>query len=215
MQQRPPEPEERAAVLRANIAPEQASEQLAVANYVGVNGQASDIAGNAMAAPVTWSFTTGTPSACPCTLFGTEVPDHPTSNDTTDIEVGVRFTSDVARSVTGMRFYKGDGNIGSHVGTLWSSTGTVLAQGTFTNETATGWQTLTFATPVAILAGTVYVVSYHASNGNWPYAPHYFDGGLNKGTLHAPEPNGVFNLGAGFPQNSANNTNYYVDVTVQ
>jgi hypothetical protein len=38
---------------------------------------------------------------------------------------------------------------------------------------------------------------------------------VNKQTLHAPEPNGVFNLGAGFPQNSANNTNYYVDVIVQ
>jgi hypothetical protein len=183
-------------------------------SYTG-SVRASDVAGNAMTAPVTWSFTTGTPSACPCSFFGTEVPDHPTSNDTTDIEVGLRFTSDVARSVTGMRFYKGDGNTGTHLGTLWSATGTVLAQGTFTNETATGWQTLTFATPVAIQANTVYVVSYHASNGNWPYAPHYFDGGLNKQTLHAPEPNGVFNLGAGFPQNSANNTNYYVDVIVQ
>jgi len=177
--------------------------------------RASDTAGNAMTAPVTWSFTTGTPSACPCSFFSTEVPSNPTSNDTTDIEVGLRFTSDVARSVTGMKFYKGDGNTGTHIGTLWSSTGSVLAQGTFTNETAGGWQTLTFATPVPIQPNTVYVVSYHAPNGNWPYAPHYFDAGLDKGTLHAPAPNGVYNLGAGFPQNSANNTNYWVDVVVQ
>ena len=38
VQQRPAEPEHRAAVLRADVAPEQASEELAIANYVGVNG---------------------------------------------------------------------------------------------------------------------------------------------------------------------------------
>ena len=38
VQERPAEPEHGAAVLRPNVAPEQASEELAVANYVGVNG---------------------------------------------------------------------------------------------------------------------------------------------------------------------------------
>ena len=38
VQERPPEPEERAAVLRADIAAKEAPEQLAIANYVGVNG---------------------------------------------------------------------------------------------------------------------------------------------------------------------------------
>ena len=34
------------------------------------------------------------------------------------------------------RFYKGTGNNGTHTGSLWSATGTLLATGTFTNETA-------------------------------------------------------------------------------
>ena len=51
--------------------------------------------------------------------------------------------------VTGVRFYKGTGNTGTHVGSLWSSTGTRLATVTFTNETATGWQTASFGQPVA------------------------------------------------------------------
>ncbi len=38
VQKRPPEPEDGASVLRADIAPKEASEELAVPNYVGVNG---------------------------------------------------------------------------------------------------------------------------------------------------------------------------------
>ena len=43
---------------------------------------------------------------------------------------------------------------------LWSSTGTLLATGTFSNETASGWQELDFSSPVAVTAGTTYVASY-------------------------------------------------------
>ncbi len=38
MQQRPAEPEHGTAVLRPDVTPEQASEELAIPNYVGVNG---------------------------------------------------------------------------------------------------------------------------------------------------------------------------------
>ena len=58
-------------------------------------------------------------------------------------------------------------NTGTHVGRLWSSAGQLLAQATFTNETASGWQQVSFATPVAIKANTVYVVSYHAPVGRY------------------------------------------------
>ena len=52
----------------------------------------------------------------------------------------MKFRTDVAGFVTGIRFYKGTANTGTHVGTLWSGTGTKLATATFTGETATGWQ---------------------------------------------------------------------------
>ena len=48
--------------------------------------------------------------------------------------------------VSGIRFYKGTGNTGTHTGTMWSNNGTLLATGTFSNETSTGWQTLSFPT---------------------------------------------------------------------
>ena len=77
----------------------------------------------------------------------------------------MKFQSSVAGTVTGMRFYKSDLNIGTHTGSLWSSTGTRLATVTFTNETGNGWQAVSFSNPVAITAGTTYVVSYHTDYG--------------------------------------------------
>jgi hypothetical protein len=43
----------------------------------------------------------------------------------------------------------------------------------FTNETASGWQTVSFAQPITISAGTTYVASYH-SNGFYAATPNYF-----------------------------------------
>ena len=53
------------------------------------------------------------------------------------------------------------------------STGTLLASATFTNETASGWQTVNFASPVAITANTTYVASYHSS-GYYSANANYF-----------------------------------------
>ena len=67
--------------------------------------------------------------------------------------------------ITGIRFYKGSGNTGTHTGSLWTANGMLLATGTFTNESSQGWQKLDFSTPVAVTAGTTYVASYFAPNG--------------------------------------------------
>ena len=92
----------------------------------------------------------------------------------TSVELGVKFRSDVAGTITGIRFYKASANTGTHVGNLWSSTGTLLATATFTNETASGWQQVAFSSPVAITADTVYVASYHAERGHYSADVNYF-----------------------------------------
>ena len=56
------------------------------------------------------------------------------------MELGVKFRSEAAGFITAIRFYKGTGNTGSHIGNLWASNGTLLSSVTFSNETATGWQ---------------------------------------------------------------------------
>ena len=148
-------------------------------------------------------------------LFGTnDTPNVANSGDTNSVEVGVKFTASANGLITGLRFYKGSSNTGSHVADLWSSTGTLLATATFTNETASGWQEVNFSTPVVITAGTTYVASYH-TNGNYSDNLNYFTNSLTNGELTAPGTiNGLYAYGSGsiFPTNTYNSTNYWVDV---
>ncbi|GAA1505802.1 hypothetical protein GCM10009677_42750 [Sphaerisporangium rubeum] len=187
---------------------------------VTVSG-ALDDADNAMTT-TSWSFTTGGPASCPCSIWASNAtPTNPSINDSDAVEVGVKFTAEMDGSVTGVRFYKGSGNTGSHTGNLWSATGTLLATGTFENESASGWQTLTFASPVSVTAGQVYVASYHAPNGHYAGDGGYFNAGpVDNSPLHALANggaggvNGVYRYGtsSGFPTASFNGANYWVDV---
>ena len=63
--------------------------------------------------------------------------------------LGTKFRSDIPGYITGARFYKAPLNTGTHVATLWTSTGTALATATFAGESASGWQQVLFPTPVA------------------------------------------------------------------
>lgn len=172
--------------------------------------------------PVTQTVSTPTatsPCSTPCSLWdNTVTPTTPANADTSAVEVGVKFRSTVDGLVTGVRFYKGTGNTGTHVGRLWSATGQLLAQATFTNETASGWQQVNFAAPVAIKADTTYVVSYHAPVGRYAYNGGYFNSAYSKGPLRALSNteaggNGVYRYGTGgvFPTNTYGSANYWVD----
>ncbi len=113
-----------------------------------------------------------------------------------------------------MRFFKSALNAGTHVGSLWSSTGTRLATGTFSAETVSGWQTLTFAQPVAVTAGTTYVVSYFAPAGHYAATGQFFVAPYSNGPLSASTTNGLYSYGAtsSFPTSTFGATNYWVDV---
>jgi len=156
---------------------------------------------------------------CPCSVFdANSTPVTPTVNDSDAVELGMRFSSDVPGTVTGVRFYQGGNNSGAHTGHLWSGTGALLATVAFTNETASGWQTASFSSPVPIAANTSYVVSYFAPNGSYSADSGYFSSAADNGPLHglasgADGSNGVFNYGGmEFPTSSFNDTNYWVDV---
>jgi hypothetical protein len=173
--------------------------------------------------PASAASSSVTPVACTaCTIWApTATPTTPTTTRSTGITVGVKFRSDVNGSITGIRFYKGTGNTGTHIATLWTTSGTKLATATFTNETASGWQQVNFATPVPITAGTVYIATYYAPNGHTPADSGYFTtSGVDTGPLHALRDgvsggNGVFKNNAnGFPNSSTNATNYWVDVVL-
>ncbi len=132
----------------------------------------------------------------------------------------MRFRVEVDGYVTGIRFFKGPNNTGTHTGSLWSSDGERLATGTFADETESGWQDLTFAAPVPIEAGAIQVASYHAPLGRYSVDEGYFDQGSRRaGPLEALSNaedggNGLYRYGegSGVPTETYGASNYWVDV---
>ncbi len=57
--------------------------------------------------------------------------------------LGVQFQASSSGYITGVRFYKESDNTGAHTGSLWSSTGTLLATGTFTARPRAGGRSWT------------------------------------------------------------------------
>jgi hypothetical protein len=153
------------------------------------------------------------------TIFDFATPEVIDSGDHSPVELGVKFTAEENGSVTGIRFYKAAANTGTHVGSLWSASGTLLGSATFTNETESGWEQVTFAEPVAITAGTTYVAGYFAPNGHYSASAAAFSAaGVEKPPLQAlaneTSADGLYAYSASsvFPTNSFNATNYWVDV---
>ena len=127
------------------------------------------------------------------------------ANDTDPIELGVRFRHHSTASSPAIRFYKGAGNTGTHVGHLWSA-GRQHASAPLTSPTRRppGWQQASCSRrPVPITAGTTYVASYYAPNGHYAGDKNYFadsPGDLAPltalGRTPRPPDNGVFHAGA-------------------
>jgi Domain of unknown function (DUF4082)/Fibronectin type III domain len=162
-----------------------------------------------------------TPSApvTPDTIFGSATPATVDSGDGNSVELGVKFNSEVAGNVTGIRFYKATTNTGTHIGSLWSASGTLLESATFTSETGSGWQQVNFAKPVAIAANTTYVAAYLAPKGHYSDTSAAFaTAGVSNPPLSALanslSPDGVYTYSATsvFPSSTYNSTNYWVDV---
>ncbi|MDI4237344.1 DUF4082 domain-containing protein, partial [Bradyrhizobium sp. Arg237L] len=185
----------------------------------GVQVSATDPAG--LSASETFNIAVTTTSATVSLFTASNIPTQTSLNDGSPLEVGVKFTSSTAGQITALKFYRSPGDTGSDLLDLWTSTGTKLASATFTNTTASGWQTVTLATPVSIAANTTYVASYH-TNGAYAATSNFFTNAVSSGALTAPSSassggNGVYSYGgtstAGiFPTSSFSASNYYADV---
>jgi len=142
-------------------------------------------------------------------------------NDSGAVELGVKFSCDVAGAVTALRFYKHPSNMGTHVGSLWATTGELLARVTYTGETASGWQEQPLDAPVPLTPGQSYIASYHTTTGHYAFASNYFAVEHVNDSLRAPSSaasggNGVYKYGPApaFPTDTFNASNYWVDVVV-
>ena len=182
------------------------------------SAKSQDAFGN-LANSVDGTFTTTSAVATSSLWSSTTIPAVPDAAPDSNVNLGTRFRSDSDGLITGIRFYKAAANAGPHTGYLFTATGTLLASVSFDNETASGWQQATFANPVAISAGTFYIVSYYCPNGHYAADHDYFNTDFDSAPLHAPASsdsagNGVFAYGAPgtFPGESFRASNYYVDV---
>jgi hypothetical protein len=149
----------------------------------------------------------------------TDVPGGTLENDGLALQVGMRFRSAVSGNVTGARFYKQAGNGGTHRGQLYSAAGALLAEATFINETASGWQQVNFPTPVPIAANTTYVISMHSSAGHYSAVNTGFNQAIVNGPLTGLQNgfdgfNGVYRYSTipAFPTDNYQSSNYWIDV---
>ena len=159
-------------------------------------------------------------------------------NDGQPIELGMTFSASQAGQVTQLKYFRGASDANDtdvRDGHLWASNGTLLATATFTSGSGqSGWQVATLSAPVAIAAGTKYIVSYKTNNNyvatNSFFSPANevaFDGVDDDafsdpfGVLSAPQNdavnrNGVYKYGtaaAVFPDQTYQGEHYWVDVS--
>ena len=145
-------------------------------------------------------------------IWANYTPTNPDANGTGGaVELGVQFSSDVAGTVTAIRFYKSAANTGTHTGTIWSSSGTALETVTFSGETASGWQQMNFPTPVTIAANTTYTMSYHTTVDDYS-ADFNFPWPVYNAPLHGLAGTYTYGSNTVFPTSIYMGTNYAIDL---
>lgn len=111
---------------------------------------------------LTWS---PRPITCNASMFPNDVPQTTASGGGSTWEQGVEFSSSVSGQITQVKFWKASGEpSGNHVGRIWTTNGTLLAQASFFNETSSGWQTATLSPALQISAGVRYKVTYNVQS---------------------------------------------------
>lgn len=141
------------------------------------------------------------------------------SFDDKPVNLGIKFQPAVSGKIKGIRFFSPGNPSGVYSGYLWTGSGSMIADVTFTNVTANSWQEAIFDLPVAVSAGSTYIVSYY-SPGRYVSTEGYFKNEVTKGFLTVPADNtivgsnSVYEYGApgSFPRQSYNSSNYWVDV---
>lgn len=152
---------------------------------------------------------------------------HDGGNPFAGIETGVRFR--VARDgvINGIRFYQSGSDDGIHTGNLWTNAGVLVTGGSTATIAAEstpatpGWRDITFATPVSVTTGNIYVASVFSSTGYYNVDFGYFpvnatpvDPIYALGTSDDPGGNGLwlYTASTDFPTGDGGGVNYWVDV---
>ena len=159
------------------------------------------------------TLTVATAAGSPQSLFTTQTPAIPSAADGVPYELGMKFRLAGSGVITAIRYWKASGDTGTHVGRIWSSTGSLLASTTFAGETASGWQQQALATPLSVQPGTTYVVSVNIGS-RYPFTGSGLANPIVNGEIGsvADGNNGVYGNPFAFPTLSFQNSNYFRDI---
>jgi hypothetical protein len=126
-------------------------------------------------------------------------------------EQSIHLTSTESGKITHLIYWKVPEESGSHVGRIWSDTGTLLRTVNFTNESASGWQKAALSSPLSITAGVKYRISYNVN---------YYGGKILSG-LTSPYINepliawrGFYTTPSGTFPNTSSVSNFLADVVL-
>lgn len=169
-------------------------------------------------------------------LFTSQTPTSTNNSDgAPGITPGLALQFAVDGEVTGVRFWATDTVSGTYTVSLWDVTaadpngsgGTLLASATMGSAPIpSGWNSVNFVTPVAVITTKLYKVSYFSSAGRYVFSSSIFGSPLVNGDITAPahgsNPIGLGNLNQGcFTINGSNSyptsqpggpSNYFADV---
>jgi hypothetical protein len=155
-------------------------------------------------------------------IFRNAVPANPVVADYNSVTLGLKFYSTQPGTISGIRFYRGHRNQSGYTVKLFSAGGSLLASAKTSNDTCNVpcWEQVNFSAPISIAANTTYVAAYYTSNGDYADDTGTSGGltnGESSGSLIAPSSsqvggNGVYTYSTGFPNQTWENSNYYVDV---
>ena len=107
-------------------------------------------------------------SSCPTDLLSGLTPNNGNYNDSDPVNVGVKFNVRGAPYVSGVKFYKGIDNTGTHVAHLYDVTASSeLDSKAFSSETSSGWQTVSFDANVQVRDDHNYTVWVSMPNGHY------------------------------------------------
>jgi hypothetical protein len=165
----------------------------------------------------------------PIDIFGTPAPSPLETDTDTPINVGVKFWSTQAGSISAIRFYRATTNPRGYIAGLYTASGSLLGSVAMQTESGPvpGWQVANFATPISISANTTYVAAYYVPDvpellllerSSYQLVAYGLTNAVTNGPLTAPAGptvgNGVYLYGLrAFPNTaSARNTNFLVDV---
>lgn len=154
-------------------------------------------------------------------LFQTQTPAVPVDSDTAAVTLGFKFYTTQAGTVSAIKFYRAARNGNGYTVKLFTAAGTLLGSVAVprdpTNGFVSGWKTATFAAPISLAANTTYIAAYYTSNGRYAATNDGLTTGATSGPLIAPASNasggnGVYTYSTGFPTQTYQASNYFVDV---